>query len=567
MYPTTLNEMFLDTVENRRRRDCLSHKVNTSYRDISTEQVARDVGNVRTWLISQGLNKGDKVAILSYNRPEWAIIDYAILTAGCVTVPIYTTLTADQIGYILRDADVKIIFVENVEYYNKVKGIKTPLPELKGIVSIDDPNSAGINTLSKIINEERGNATVNRPPANVSPNDLATLIYTSGTTGEPKGVMLTHRNILSNVLSISDIFNFSAEDVTLSFLPLSHVFQRVVDYALFYTGASIAYPENIGKVVENIKEVAPTIIAAVPRFYEKLYSRIMDEIAGAGTLKRTMFKWAKNCGERHYQNPSFLNNIRFTLASILVLNKLKGTFGGRIRFFISGSAPLSKDIVAFFFAIGMPILEGYGLTETSPVVSVNTETDFRIGTVGKPIPNVTIHIAEDGEVLVQGPNVMAGYYKRQEETETTIKNGWLYTGDIGEVDKDGFLKITDRKKDLIKTSGGKFIAPQPIETVLKMSQYISTAVVVGNNRKFVSALIIPNFSRVSSHSKSELEQIIENEIEKVNANLSQFETIKKFILLENDFTIECGELTPTMKPKRKFIDEKYKKLIDTLYSD
>jgi long-chain acyl-CoA synthetase len=400
-------------------------------------------------------------------------------------------------------------------------------------------------------------------PAAVDPDDLATLIYTSGTTGVPKGVMLTHRNIVSNMLASSAVLPLSSDDVTLSFLPLSHSFERIFDYSLFWAGASIAYAEEVDKVVENMLEVGPTVMAAVPRFYEKIYARIRKSVAEMKPWKRALFEWARSVGAREAEfrcrgrRPPLGLRLCHRLARALVFDKLGRRMGGRMRYFVSGGGALSREVAEFFFSINLTVLEGYGLTESSPVLTVNGPGAARMGTVGRPIPGVEIRIAPDGEILARGPNIMQGYYRLPEETAQVLRDGWLATGDIGEFDAEGYLKITDRKKDLLKTSGGKYIAPQPIENRLKLSPRILNAIVVGDRRKFAAALIVP----VPGARREE----IQADVDAVNGPLAHHEQVKKFILVEQEFTIEGGELTPTMKVRRRVVEEKYRARIDGMF--
>jgi long-chain acyl-CoA synthetase len=403
------------------------------------------------------------------------------------------------------------------------------------------------------------------PAEKIEPDDLATIIYTSGTTGVPKGVMLSQRNLVSNMIASASAFDVTPADTILSFLPLSHSFERIFDYLFFWWGASISYAEHVDKVAENLVEVRPTIMAAVPRFYEKVYSKIRKSVQEQPPGKQRIFEWARSVGalwaeaHRRGASPGLWTSIRLFFARALVLNKLKGRVGGRIRFFVSGGGALSRDVAEFFYSIGLPILEGYGLTETSPVLCVNRLGGTRLGTVGPPIPGVELKIASDGEILARGPNIMKGYFNKPEDTAQVMQDGWFATGDIGEIDGEGFLKITDRKKDLFKTSGGKYIAPSPIEGRLKLSPRILNAVVIGNARKFPSALIVP--------AKGVGRDDIAKEIAALNESLAHHEQIKKFEMIEKDFTIDGGELTPTMKVRRKVIEQKYKAQIDSMYAE
>jgi long-chain acyl-CoA synthetase len=550
--PATLAEVFTLGIAKYPRPDRFLQKSQGAWRPVSSEEFARRVRACAGGLASIGIGRGDRVAILSYNRVEWAVADYACQILGAADVPIYSTLPADQVAYILRDSGSKAVFVENAGQADKVRGL------LPHVISFDPADGAG--SFEEFL--KKGN---DPPAATVSPDDLATIIYTSGTTGLPKGVMLTQRNLVSNMLASASAFEVTPADTILSFLPLSHSFERIFDYLFFWWGASINYAEHVDKVAENLLEVRPTIMAAVPRFYEKVYSKIRKSVGEQKPWKQGLFEWARAVGaaagefHRRGARPPLGLRSRLGLANFLVLNRLKGRVGGRIRFFVSGGGALSREVAEFFYSIGLPILEGYGLTETSPVLCVNRLGSTRLGTVGPPVPGVELKIAPDGEILAKGPNIMKGYYNRPEETAQVLQDGWFATGDIGEIDAEGFLKITDRKKDLFKTSGGKYVAPSAIEGRLKLSPRILNAVVIGDARKFPSALIVP--------AKGAVREEIAIEVAALNETLPHHEQIKKFELLEKDFSIEGGELTPTMKVRRRVVEQKYKDLIDAIYAD
>jgi long-chain acyl-CoA synthetase len=550
--PTTLAEVFTIGIQKFPRPDRFLQKSKGAYQPISSEEFGRRVRACAGAIADLGIVRGDRVALLSYNRVEWAIVDYACQLLGVADVPIYSTLPPDQCAYILQDSGSKAVFVENGEQFAKVKGC------VPHIVSFEPADGA-------VPFEEFLKKGKEPPAATIAPDDLATIIYTSGTTGVPKGVMLTHRNLVSNMIGSASAFDITPADTILSFLPLSHSFERIFDYLFFMWGTSIAYAEHVDKVAENLLEVRPTIMAAVPRFYEKVYSKIKKNVADQKPWKQGLFEWARAVGatcaeyDRRGATPPFFTRIRRGLARFLVLNKLRGRVGGRIRFFVSGGGALSRDVAEFFHSIGLPILEGYGLTETSPVLCVNRLGGTRLGTVGPAIPGVELKIAADGEILARGPNIMKGYYNKPEETAQVMVDGWFATGDIGELDGEGYLKITDRKKDLFKTSGGKYIAPSPIEGRLKLSPRILNAVVIGDARKFPAALVVP--------AKGVGRDDIAREIAALNETLAHHEQIKKFELLENDFTIDGGELTPTMKVRRKVVEKKYKGLIDSIYAE
>jgi long-chain acyl-CoA synthetase len=550
--PTTLAEVFTLGLQKIQRPDRFVQKSKGAYHPMSTEEFGRRVRACAGALASLGITRGDRVAIFSYNRVEWAIADFACQILGVADVPIYSTLPPDQCAFILQDSGSKAIFVDNAEQAAKVRGL---VPK---IISFDPVE--GVESFEEFL--KKGG----EPPAvKVEPDDLATIIYTSGTTGVPKGVMLTQRNLVSNLLGSASAFDITPADTILSFLPLSHVFERIFDYLFYLWGTSIAYAEHVDRVAENLLEIRPTIMAAVPRFYEKVYSKIRKSVSEQKPWKQGLFEWARavgaSAGEFHRRGarPPLGLGFRMWLANLLVLRKLQSRVGGRIRFFVSGGGALSRDVAEFFYSLGLPILEGYGLTETSPVICVNRIGATRLGTVGQTIPGVEVKIAADGEILARGPNIMKGYYNRPDETAKVMVDGWFATGDIGELDPEGYLKITDRKKDLFKPSGGKYIAPSVIEGRLKLSPRILNAVVIGDARKFPSALIVP----VKGISREE----IAKEVATLNESLAHHEQIKKFELIDTDFTIDGGELTPTMKVRRKVVEKKYKQLIDSIYAE
>ncbi len=593
--PGTLTRLFFDAVSKFNRLDALQVKVAGAYKPISHSEVADRVRHAARGLASLGVRRGDRVAILSENRPEWAIADFACLTAGLTDVPIYPTLPADQIAYILKDSGAVAIFVSTKIQAEKVREIRAQLPALKTVIGFDD--IPGLVNMSIAELEKRGAegettlsiATHKEDALTVKPDDVATIIYTSGTTGEPKGVMLSHDNIYSNVEASRRAIPFEGRDVGLSFLPLSHIFERMAGhYMMFATGTSIAYAESIDTVAANMGEVRPTLVLSVPRLYEKMYARILETALTGGFLKKKIFFWARGVAERWAneklagKEPGGLLAWQYAIAQKLVFSKLKTRTGGRLRYFVSGGAPLSPDINKFFYAAGLEILEGYGLTETSPVIAVNTPENFRIGTVGKPIDGVEIRIASDGEILTRGPHVMKGYYNKPEATREAIEpDGWFHTGDIGEL-RDGFLAITDRKKDIIVTAGGKNIAPQPLENKVKTNKYVAQAVMLGDKRKFPSMLVVPNFDQLERWATKRniiwtdraqllrmptIQAKMEQEVNKELAGAAHFEIPKKIGLIEHDFSIEKGELTPTQKVKRRAIDKHYKALIDSLYDE
>jgi long-chain acyl-CoA synthetase len=560
---------------------------------IAYRELADRVHDFSLGLCELGVRHGDRVAILSENRPEWAITDYACLAARAADVPIYPTLPARQAEYILRDSGAVAVVVSTAAQLEKVRSVRERLPSLAHVIGLD-PDTAGPGVLSFDMVLARGRAARDRHPdwralaLEAAPDDLATLIYTSGTTGDPKGVMLSHGNIASNVTTCVDLFSFTAEDECLSFLPLSHIFERMFGhYCMFHAGVVIAYAESIDAVPANMAEIRPHLMASVPRLYEKIYARVLDNVRTASPLRKRIFAWGRGVGEQWAELtiekrpvPAGLQAQKI-LADRLVFAKLRKRTGGRIRFFISGGAPLSREIARFFYAAGLPILEGYGLTETSPVMAVNTFKHHRLGTVGRAIPEVEIRIASDGEIVTRGPNVMCGYFNKPDATAEAIdEEGWFHTGDIGMLDADGFLSITDRKKDLIVTAGGKNIAPQPIENLAKTSKFVATAVMIGDRRPFPVMLVVPNVTQVKGWADhkglpdGDLEQLlglpevrqkIEREVRMTLRDLAQFEMPKKLLLLPREFTVEAGELTPTLKVRRRVVEQRHRAAIEALY--
>jgi long-chain acyl-CoA synthetase len=558
-------------------------------------ELANRVQDLSLGLIELGLQPGDRVAILSENRPEWAIADYACLTARCTDVPIYPTLPSKQAEYNLRDSGAAAVFVSTRQQMEKVLAVRGRLPALRYVIAFDDDaRSAGVLGLEQVYT--RGRAARSQRTSwqsdalKVRPEDLATLIYTSGTTGEMKGVMLTHGNIASNVTTCCSLFSFGPDDECLSFLPLSHIFERMFGhYSMFHSGVLINYAENVDTVAADMQRWRPTLMASVPRLYEKIYGRVLDQVRGGSQLRQRIFFWAKGVGEAAVErrmadrplSPALA--AKRWLADRLVFAKLRARTGGRLRFFISGGAPLSADIAKFFHAAGMPILEGYGLTETSPVIAVNTFQHVRLGTVGLPIPGVEVKIAPDGEILTRGPHVMAGYYQKPQATADALdREGWFHTGDIGLLDDGGFLRITDRKKDIIVTAGGKNIAPQPIESLAKTCKFVSNAVMLGDRRRFPIMLIVPNVQTLTAWAGQqgirakdaagllaipEVQQKMEREVGDTLRDLAHFEVPKKLLLLPSDFTVESGELTPTLKIKRRMVEQRHREAIEALYAE
>lgn len=588
----TVPGLFLNAVRTYDKPDAFQHKVDGAYRNVSHRYVFEAVDGLSRGLLALGHTKGDRIALLSENRLEWALADMAILSCGCITVPVYPSLPAAQVEYILADSEARTIFVSSGDNLRKVLSVRKNLGNLQRfIVFGDEACRDPVLSLSQI--KERGNnwATgggFEERIATIGRYDWASIIYTSGTTGEPKGVILNHWNFLSNVLALRQAVEIGPTDRCLSFLPLSHVFERTGGfYTMFDAGVTIAYAESFDTIGENLVETEPTVVNSVPRLYEKMYARILDAVTAGSFFKKTLFFWAVDVGRRRVRQQmedrlTTATRIQDKLADRLVFRKLRASTGGRLRFFVSGGAPLAREIAEFFFAVGLPIYEGYGLTETSPVIALNTADQWKLGTVGKPVPGVDIRIAEDGEILARGPNVMLGYYKKPDKTKKVLDGEWFHTGDIGYLDEDGFLTITDRKKDLIVTAGGKNVAPQPIENLFKTNKYVAQAVVVGNGRKFISAIIVPNFRNLMAFADAtgiryaNEDDLIHNpqvvhkyhdEIERMSQHLASFERVKKIILVERDFSIEAGELTPSLKVKRRTIEARFEAAIDALYEE
>ena len=594
--PRTLNHLFFDAVERfSTKRAALRYKVDGVWRDITHQELARRVYHAALGLHEFGIRPGDRVAIYSHNRPEWAIADYACLTARCADVAIYPTLPGPQIEYLIRDSGATAIFVGEREQYEQVQSVRASLPQLKTVFMFGSPREGDdVIPFQQLL--RHGAAAEAKYPRYrqdalaAAPDDLATLIYTSGTTGEPKGVMLTHANFCANVIGALKVVRIGPTDSCLSCLPLAHSFERMAGhYTMLHGGATINYAESLNTVAQDLLEVRPTVVLLVPRLYEKIYARVTEVAMAGGALSRRVFFWARRTGAAYAdlkltgQLIPFGSRVRRRIADRLVFRKVRARTGGRIRFFVSGAAPLAPEIAKFFYAAGLPILEGYGLTETSPLVSVNGLKALKIGTVGRPVPDVEVRIAEDGEILVRGPNVMQGYYHKPQATAEAIDaQGWFHTGDIGELDADGFLKITDRKKDIIVTAGGKKIAPQPIENLVRNTPLLKNAVLIGDKRKFPVLLVVPDVKALVAWAAQrglptdDVDQFLEQpdvvaKIERetmVNLrDLASFEMPKKIVVIKDDFTIERGELTPTLKVKRAVVEKEYRELIDAAYEE
>ena len=594
--PTTLVDAFEYMARVHKRPDTINYKSNGRWVPISSDETLRRARHIAGGLYSLGIRSGDRVAILSESRPEWTLTDAGCMFAAAIDVPIYPTLTPAQVRYILKDSGARILVLANEEKFLKIREILSECPAVEQLVFFEKspgPEAPGIS-LAEL--ERRGEELeaqepdlINRVAHQVQPKDLATIIYTSGTTGEPKGVMLTHANIVSNMIDASSHFLFSKDDVALSVLPLSHIFERQAMYMYLYRGLAVYFAESLETLGPNLREVRPTILVGVPRLFEKIYARIRERVAAKGKIQLALLAWAVSVATEYGRYlvdgkriPGMLA-MKHRLANRLVFSRWREAFGGRIRVLVSGGAPLPEELGYMYLGAGIPIIQGYGLTETSPGMTSCTLQANRIGTVGRPVPNVEVRVAADGEIETRGPNVMQGYFNKPEETRAVFTDdGWFKTGDIGTIDEDGFLRITDRKKELFKTSGGKYIAPQPLEQMIKGSRFVNQVVLIGNGRRFPAALIVPDWERVNSYvqlkgikaaSRAELCKhpriidLFERQVAGLMPDLAQFERVKKVALLENELTIEGGELTPTMKVKRRVVDEKYRDVIDALYAE
>jgi len=595
-----LVKMFFDQVDRYGNDRVMMVKRNGAYADISWNECAEEVRHIAAGLLSRGLQPGDKVALQSENCPEWAFVDLGVLSAGGADVPIYPTNRPTQVAYIVNDSETEIIFVSTEEQLRKVLEAKKSCPLLKTIVvidhGVDDALLADESVITLSFLEAEGKSWLQQNPGKldelktkIKPDDLATIIYTSGTTGDPKGVMLTHHNFYSNCEASLARVTVTHDDIALSHLPLSHVFERQAGYYLMLmAGASIAYAEAIDTVPQNMEEVGPTIMVSVPRLFEKIYAKIYDAALRSPGLKKRLMFWAFGVADKiaackeEKKEPSASLAWQYGLAKKLVFSKIGEKLGGHLRFFVSGGAPLPKKIAEFFYATGYFILEGYGLTETSPVLAVNTPEELKFGTVGKVIPGVQVKIADDGEILAKGPNITQGYYENSEATKDAFMDGWFCTGDIGNLDDEGYLSITDRKKDLIVTAGGKNIAPQHLENLLKLDEYISEVMLYGDKQRFVSALVVPDYENLEEYALGhdvlyidirglledpEIIRLFEQRFKKVQEEneIPNYEQVKKFILLDSDFSMDKQEITPTMKLRRKIVTAKYQQQLDSLY--
>ena len=567
--------------------------------DRSSREVFDEVRDLSLGLEGLGVQAGDRVAILSDSRPEWTITDLATLTAGAVTVPVYASLPAAQVGYILADAGVRVVVAADETQAAKVREERHRLSALETVVVMDpDPGGSGPGQTAfadvvdrghrRLMSEDGLGRIYKERSQAIGPDALATIIYTSGTTGPPKGVMLSHHNFVANMVDVDQLIAIKDDDTALSFLPLSHAFERMVVYLYLYKGATIAFAEAIDTLGRDMQRVRPTIMTGVPRVYEKLRARILDAVAAAPRVRQGLFAWAVGVGHAASsarlagQRPGVLTRVQEPIADRLVLSKIRARTGGGLRFVVSGSAPLGRDVAEFLYAVGLPVLEGYGLTETSPVLTATPFGAARLGTVGKALASVELRIADDGEILARGPNVMVGYYHNPEATAAVVQDGWFHTGDIGRIDADGYLSITDRKKELIVTAGGKNVAPQPIEALLKRDPVVAEAVLVGDRRRFISVLLVPDFPTLEQRlsvaglgsgspddlvTREDVRGLFQPIVDRANSELASYAQVKRFALLPAEFSVATGELTPTLKVKRRVVEDRWKDVSDALYSE
>jgi long-chain acyl-CoA synthetase len=590
LIPQNLGLLFRDSVKEFSKKEALLYKENGKYVSLSYGEMQKKVDAVAAAFISHGLEAGDRVAILSENRPEWAIVDIAAQSIGVATVPIYTSLSPTEIQYILNDSGATMIAVSNKSLFEKIPPIYKSVPSLKSVLVFDSELSLSQSLISiplfVIRDFEKALLPVSRIESfakAVSAESAASVIYTSGTTGNPKGVILTHANFIYNVMGSRNALKMSASDIHLSFLPLCHVFERMAGhYLMLYIGATIAYAESMDSVPQNLLEVRPTFILGVPRFYEKIQNRVLEAIKKGSFLKKALFFWAKELGEAQRLKKSGVKlSLKKRIADILVYKKFRARLGGRVRFCISGGAPLPKEIAEFFSDLGVMIYEGYGLTETSPVIAVNREEKYKFGSVGVALENVAIRITDDGEIATKGPCVMKAYFNKPEETAAVLIDGWFHTGDLGSLDADGFLTITGRKKEIIVTSGGKKVSPRPIEEMIESDPFILRCVLFGEGKKFLTAVIVPDEEMLTKYAKEEkisfndyselikdtkVYQFFERKLEKLCCDLANFEKIKYFVLLAQDFSQSAGELTPTLKVKREVVWNRTKDQLLPFYS-
>lgn len=593
----SIPEMLRENAEVYDKKIAITYKKAGQYISLSYSHFYERVLMCARGLLKLGIGKGEKVAILSENRAGWVIADLGILSVGGISVPVYATNTADQAAYVINHSEAKIVFVSNKIQYDKLLAVREKIPHVEMVISFErflGDKLLPVYTLFQLSEismpiTEKEKAEIESRIGEVGKDDILTIIYTSGTTGVPKGVMLTHENIVYDAqYGIEKVKSLSNEETLLSFLPLSHALERTVGYYLtLMNGCELAFAESIEKVPENMTEIRPTVMISVPRLFEKIYSRIFDNIHQMSAIKSKLVHRALDVGQEYVRRKYITKDlpeslkVKYRFYDRLVFRKIRKRFGGRMKFFVSGGAPLDKTINEFFWVIGIPILEGYGLTETSPAISINTLDNAKFGSVGTAFEYTEFKVAEDGELMVKSPAVMKGYYREEEKTkEMFTEDGWLKTGDVADIDEDGFIFIRDRKKEIIVTAGGKNIAPQPIENEMKLDKYISQVYVHGDNKPYLTALIVPNFERLFEFAREnklkffdvgdlvkneKVSELFKSRIEEINANLPKYETIKKFNLVPRDFSIAGGELTPTLKLKRRIIYDKYREMIESMY--
>lgn len=601
--PDTLAALPFVVAERYSRPDLIGRSTATGVQHLSGRALADLVRDLAVGLDSLGLTRGDRALLLSESRPEWLIADFAVLACGAADTPVYPTLAADQVGVILRDCEARLAICSTSQQLDKVLAVAHTAPALTAVVVMDGPDvlpvhdRVAVHTYGdvlargrRILRDERAAAEAFTARVHaVVPSDLAALIYTSGTTGTPKGVMLTHANLVANLRDICEVLALGDTDVALSFLPLCHTFERMVACVYLAYGTSMVFAESNDTIARDLLQVRPTVMTGVPRVFEKFQARILERGAALTGPRHAIFTWAMDVARMRGRlvpdgRPlSLRQRVASAIADRLVFRKVREGLGGRFRFIVSGSAPLIPDVGRFFFGLGVKIIEGYGLTETSPVLTVTPHTAIRFGAVGVALPSVRLKIAADGEILAQGPNIMSGYYKRPDETSEVLREGWFHTGDIGSIDAEGYLRITDRKKELLVTSGGKKIAPQPIEGLLRAHPLISEAVLVGEQRRFPAILLVPDFAALALDmnvplpadaasaatlvSRPEVLARYGAIVDDVNRGLAQFEQMKRFRLLSREFSLASGELTPTFKVKRRVVEQKYRDVIDGIYSE
>ncbi len=600
----TLNELFLQAVEGSSKQDVFLTKSEGRYRGTSAREVLAMVAAVARFFRSMGVGEGDRVALLAENRMEWALADYAILGLGAIAVPLYSTLLEDDVEYILRDSGSKGIIVSTRDQLQKVLNVRSRVPDLLSFVVVMDssgPAIPGVRTWKEILEregaEEAGAKEAFRAQAlSVRPEETATLVYTSGTTGVFKGVVLTHANIVSNVRASSDLFDHGPRDVAMSILPLAHIFERMIDFHYLARGVSISYAESLDSLPQNLREVRPTLMAVVPRLLQKIREKVAEEVQHLPSAQQKLFQWAVDTGGRYFpyllkrRQPPLGLRLKRTVADRLVFRKIRGQLGGRFRMFISGSAPLGRELAEFYFSIGIPVYEGYGLTETSPVIAVNTPEGVKLGTVGRVIPGVEVMLGDETEdfegrtgreILVRGPNVTPGYYRQNDQNGGPFTDGWFKTGDLGSLDPNGFLTITGRKKNLLKTSGGKYVSPEKLEHLFQEHRYVTQLVVLGDSRKFVGALVVPNFATLEGYAREQgitfttreelvgredVRTFVQQKVDEACQHLPPYERIRQIVLLPKEFTIASGELSATLKVKRPVVEERYRDLIEEMFA-